>query len=328
MVGLLCSRDSKAAVAEGAGLSILRFSDGINCMAATKKEVICGLLDKTIRVLERQSGKLLHTLSGHTDHIWSLDHNQRYLVSGSWDATVKIWCLSSWNLVHDFVHPDAKEISGVKIQGKLVFIGCLSGSLAILEETQIGQFQLKHILSENYGGIYSIAVTHDLIVTSHAKETPTLRLWKLSRSDVEPSDLIEDKSSQSIIWNLFLSPPFVLVCHDNEMVDLYHLQSKSCLRSLKHEAKVLDAKMQDGLIAVGCQYGLLVFWELQKILHADLGVLDMNFCAAIINEHSAAIANVVFHNGELISADYDGITIRRKLKRHSKLKPFIGDKRT
>ena len=52
-------------------------------------------LNKTISVYNRRTLKLVRHISGplcHKDHIWSIDMNNKYLVTGSWDATVKVGC--------------------------------------------------------------------------------------------------------------------------------------------------------------------------------------------------------------------------------------------
>ena len=38
------------------------------------------------------------------------------------------------------------------------------------------------------------------------------------------------------------------MCRDNELLDIYHLESHSCLKSLKHESKVLNATLHKGII--------------------------------------------------------------------------------
>ena len=45
----------------------------------------------------------------------------RYIVSGSWDATAKIWSREQrrrGELVHEFRFPDGREVSQVKVAGK------------------------------------------------------------------------------------------------------------------------------------------------------------------------------------------------------------------
>ena len=119
--------------------------------------------------------------------------------------------------------------------------------------------------------------------------------------------------------------PLALICRDNETLDIYHLESKSCLKSLKHESKVLNAVLHKNVIIVGCQYGLLVFWHLQKALKADSIVLDINHssCLKILNEHSGAISHIYVDKNELITDDYDGVVMIRNLKTHSEIKDLF-----
>ena len=52
-----------------------------------------GSWDATIKLWDIATGKLIRTLTGHTDDIyWSVDLlNSQTLVSGSYDRTIKLW---------------------------------------------------------------------------------------------------------------------------------------------------------------------------------------------------------------------------------------------
>jgi len=52
-----------------------------------------GSYDRTIKLWDIPSGKLIRTLTGHTSYIlWSVDLlNSQTLVSGSHDQTIKLW---------------------------------------------------------------------------------------------------------------------------------------------------------------------------------------------------------------------------------------------
>ena len=87
--------------------------------------------------------------------------------------------------------------------------------------------------------------------------------------------LLQD--SLSVVWSMTLSPPFLLLCHDNENLHLYHVESQSCLKMLKHgHSKVLNAQLHRGVIIVGCQYGLIVLWDLEEVLSSPYFALDIN----------------------------------------------------
>ncbi|NEO67537.1 MAG: peptidase C14, partial [Moorea sp. SIO4G2] len=66
------------------------------------KQIISGGIDKTLRLWNTKSGKLIHTLEGHTAPVYAItfspDGNK--ILSGSWDKTVRLWDTDSGQLLH------------------------------------------------------------------------------------------------------------------------------------------------------------------------------------------------------------------------------------
>ena len=57
----------------------------------------------------------------------------------------------------------------------------------------------------------------------------------------------------------------------------YLIATQSCLKILKHgQSKVLNAQLHKGVIVVGCQYGLIVLWDLEEVLSSPYLALDIN----------------------------------------------------
>lgn len=297
-------------------------------MTCDSKHIVCGLLNKKLAVYDRQSLDLQRNLTGHTDHIWSVDMTPDLIISGSWDASVKLWNRKSLTLADTYTHPDQREISGVKfnIQGDLVYVSCLSGALTVLKVSDNKFTMLKSInCQKDPGEIYSLAVDENILVTGHTLTTTSVLIWNIEDDNVLQDYSIGDNNSDSIIWNIHLASPLALICRDNDTLDIYHLESKSCLKSLKHESKVLNAILHKDVIIVGCQYGLLVFWHLPTALQADEILLDINHssCLKVLNEHSGAISHIYVDKDELITDDYDGVVIIRNLRTHSEIKKLL-----
>ena len=86
--------------------------DTVRVVAITPdgQTMVSGSYDKTIRLWELPSGKLLCTISGHTHRITSLDISPdgKLLVSSSYDRTIKLWDLSSGKLLHTFPRHSGK----------------------------------------------------------------------------------------------------------------------------------------------------------------------------------------------------------------------------
>ena len=79
-----------------------------------------------IKILDFSTGKLLHTLEGHTGDIYSVSYspNGNYVVSGSWDKTVRIWNANSGECVNT-LEGHTKSVSSVSYSpdGKYIATG-------------------------------------------------------------------------------------------------------------------------------------------------------------------------------------------------------------
>lgn len=72
----------------------------------------------TVKMWNLQTGKLLHTLSGHSGGVWSvaISSDGQTIISGSEDSTVKVWNLQTGQLLRTLSgHSD--EVNSVAISG-------------------------------------------------------------------------------------------------------------------------------------------------------------------------------------------------------------------
>ncbi len=100
----------------------------INSVAITSIGVgeilFSGSADKTIKIWQLETGKILHTLTGHTDEVKSvaISPNGEVLVSGGADKTIKLWRWKTGELLqtitahsgtvnHLVVSPDGQYIA-------------------------------------------------------------------------------------------------------------------------------------------------------------------------------------------------------------------------
>jgi WD40 repeat protein len=77
------------------------------------------LLVHTVKIWDAQTREELHTLEGHVGYVWTVAFSPdgRYLASGSWDSTVKVW---------DMAAPEPAE--RVTLRGHAGFIQSLAFS--------------------------------------------------------------------------------------------------------------------------------------------------------------------------------------------------------
>ena len=80
-------------------------------MTVDKDFIVCGLLNKNIKVFNRTTFETVAVLDGHDDHVWTVDQDRTTIVSGSWDHTVRTWSKETWQQVHCYRNEHNREVS-------------------------------------------------------------------------------------------------------------------------------------------------------------------------------------------------------------------------
>jgi WD40 repeat protein len=97
------------------------------------KRIASGSSDKTIKILDAANGRVIDTLSGHTDGVLSVRFSPGgdQLLSGSYDKTARLWDVESGNTLQEFkghswwvwsvdFSPDASRIVTAGQDGKAI----------------------------------------------------------------------------------------------------------------------------------------------------------------------------------------------------------------
>ena len=92
------------------------------CALTADGRIVSGSYDKTIKVWDLESGRLLRSLEGHTSEVnaVALTADGR-IVSGSWDNTIKVWDLESGRLLRSLAgHADSVRTVALTADGRIV----------------------------------------------------------------------------------------------------------------------------------------------------------------------------------------------------------------
>ncbi|CAG8563328.1 3023_t:CDS:2 [Paraglomus brasilianum] len=66
-------------------------TDGIMCLQMDNEFLITGSYDQTVRVWNVQTGRLLRILTGHSKGVRTLQFDKKILITGSMDNTLRVW---------------------------------------------------------------------------------------------------------------------------------------------------------------------------------------------------------------------------------------------
>jgi F-box and WD-40 domain protein CDC4 len=133
----------------------------VTCLQFDDQRIVTGSDDMTMGVFDTNSGRLIHTLSGHEGGVWALQYVGSTLASGSTDRTLRIWDLDSGVCRHVF-------------PGHTSTVRCLQ---ILMPQPSTTQF--------NSDGTPKLEPPYPLVVTG-SRDTH-LRVWKLpSPSEDDP----------------------------------------------------------------------------------------------------------------------------------------------
>ena len=131
-----------------------------------------------MKLWEAATGKLLATLQGHGDSVWSVawSPDGKILASGSGDKTVKLWEVATDKLLSTLQgHTDAVTSVAWSPDGKILASGS-TGRMMMLWEAPTGE-----LLSSSQGhtdAVYSVAWSPDEKTLASGSRDHTVKLWE------------------------------------------------------------------------------------------------------------------------------------------------------
>ena len=180
--------------------------------------------------LEPPGGPLLRTLSSHTSHVTgvAVSPDGRYVLSASWDTTVKVWELSSSQEVRT-LKGHTSHVTGVAVSpdGRYVLSASRDHTVKVWE---LSSGQEVRTLRGHTDSVDGVAVSPDGRYVLSASRDHTVKVWELS-SGAEVRTL---SGHTHYVAGVAVSPDgyYVLSASHDQTVKVWELSSGKELRTL------------------------------------------------------------------------------------------------
>ncbi|CAG98255.1 chromatin-silencing transcriptional regulator TUP1 [Kluyveromyces lactis] len=157
------------------------------CFSPDGKFLATGAEDKLIRIWDLETKKIVMTLKGHEQDIYSLDYfpSGNKLVSGSGDRTVRIWDLTTGTCSLTLSIEDGVTTVAVSPgEGKFIAAGSLDRTVRVWDSDT--GFLVERLDSENELGtghrdsVYSVVFTRDGKGVVSGSLDRSVKLWNLN----------------------------------------------------------------------------------------------------------------------------------------------------
>ncbi len=254
--------------------------------------------DKTIRLWDTVTGKLLHTLEGHTDWVRAIAalSNGR-LMSGSNDKSLRLWDIQRDPPVTITTIRDAGGgqyvMSVLSLPDGRVICGCQGGMLR-LWDVMAGTRQGE--LKGHSHNVLTLVLLRDGRVAS-ASEDNTIRIWDVSR---RTCDAVLAGHTAWLYGLVQLPDGRLASGSPDKTIRLWSIGASSgtCVGVLESASVVLPlALLQDGRLASGQGDGSIRLWSLTA---------TGGSCVKVISGHTSAVwALAVLPDGRIASGSHD-----------------------
>ena len=119
-------------------------SDPLGCYSfhCDEKRLVSGNRDHTVKVWERETMKLQASLNGHFGSVLCVQFNDNIIISGSSDSTIKIWDMQTFELIRSISHHN-EPVLRLRLEGNVVVVCSKDKTLSIWDLNGKDNFVLR-----------------------------------------------------------------------------------------------------------------------------------------------------------------------------------------
>ncbi|MBV9712500.1 MAG: pentapeptide repeat-containing protein, partial [Ktedonobacteraceae bacterium] len=254
-----------------------------------------------IWIFEMLTGILIHSLSGHTDGVWSLafSPDEHVLASSGDDCTVRFWDLTtgeSLGVVGDHTHR-VRSIA-FSPDGRVLASGCDDYAVHLWD---VQEGRCLKVLQGHTDRVWSVTFSPDGRMLASGSNDHTIRLWEITTG----ACLGMLQGHIGWIWSLAFNAEGTLLASGSEdlTVRLWDVESMQCSQILQgHTSGVRSVAFnaKGTLLASGSEDLTVRLWDVMA-----------GHCLRTLQGHLQGVRTVAFqHEGKLLASGGDDQTIR------------------
>lgn len=259
-------------------------TQGVKALAFDEQKLITGSSDNTIKVWNYHTGQCISTYRGHNDSVLAVDFHKKTIVSGSADTTIKMWNVETRTCIALRGHTEAVNSVKIHPQSKTIF----SAS------------------DDNTARMWDMATQQTLMVfKGHIGEVQKVIPLNISSDYELVHDFVEDDVEEEEQEGVGIDysdpareyPSYILTASLDNTIKLWDVATGRCVRTqFGHLEGIWDISADTFRIVSGAHDRIVKVWDLQsgKCMHTFSG-------------HGSPVLAVGLGDSSIASADESGV---------------------
>lgn len=143
------------------------------------ESILTGSYDKTARLWNVKSQKIINTFSAHQDAVWAVTFspNGQSILTGSDDKTARLWDVKSGKLIHTFrIHLEAVRAVAFSPDGQFILTGSTDQTARLWN---LQSKKLIHTFRGHQDAVWAVAFSPDGQSILTGSWDQTVRLWSV-----------------------------------------------------------------------------------------------------------------------------------------------------
>ncbi|MBN1803332.1 MAG: WD40 repeat domain-containing protein [Candidatus Lokiarchaeota archaeon] len=259
----------------------------VETVCIDEKIIVSGSRDKTIRIWDRNTKECIKKLYGHEDIVKGLAIDKKYLVSCSLDRTIRVWDRSDYSCKYVLRGHEA-GVECVDLSKDLIASGSSDTTIKLWN---VNTGELIRTLDGHSRIVSSVKIRKNLLYSGSWDHY--INTWSIASGEV----LSSFEAHFDAIDAIDVNADYIVSCDQSRLIRIWDRDTHELIDELnKHYRMVMDLEIKGNRLYSCSQDATILVWDL------GTGILLKR-----LEGHEDAIMSIAIDGNTLVSASTDGI---------------------